>query len=65
MASERVLLESVTELARPIVERVVWCTVTTVAPDGAPRSRLMHPVWWWDAEGGALDRPYVVKRKTR
>jgi hypothetical protein len=61
VASEWASLESVTELARPIVERVVWCTVTTVAPDGAPRSRLMHPVWWWDAEA-----PYafVTARQT-
>lgn len=34
--------------ARPIVERIVWCTVTTVSPSGSPRSRLMHPVWFWD-----------------
>jgi Pyridoxamine 5'-phosphate oxidase len=40
----------VVDLARPIVERVVWCTVTTVSPGGAPRSRLMHPVWSWDGE---------------
>lgn len=24
---------------------IVWCTVTTVAPDGRPRSRILHPIW--------------------
>ncbi len=24
---------------------IVLCTVTTVGPDGRPRSRMMHPVW--------------------
>lgn len=24
---------------------IVLCTVTTVSPDGRPRSRMMHPVW--------------------
>lgn len=41
-------LADVVTLARPVVERVVWCTVATVGPDDAPRCRLMHPVWWWD-----------------
>ncbi|MEL6983315.1 MAG: pyridoxamine 5'-phosphate oxidase family protein, partial [Actinomycetota bacterium] len=36
--------------ARSIVERVVWATVATVGPDGRPRTRLMHPVWFWDAD---------------
>jgi hypothetical protein len=41
-------LDTAIASARHIVERVVWCTVTTVSPEGAPRSRLMHPVWFWD-----------------
>ncbi len=45
----------VTDLARPVIERIIWCTVTTVSPDGAPRSRLMHPVWFWDG-----DAPYAL-----
>ena len=40
----------VTDVARPIVERIIWCTVTTVSPAGVPRSRLMHPVWFWDGD---------------
>ena len=53
--------ELVMEVARPIVERVVWCTATTVGPGGAPRSRLMHPVWWWD---GAAPVALVTARPT-
>src|SRR6476620_3864665 len=51
--------------ARPIVERIIWCTVSTVGPDGTPRSRLMHPVWWWDRESPAAlvsARPTPLKR---
>ncbi len=42
-------LSDVTRTARPILERIVWATVATVGPDGRPRTRLMHPVWFWDA----------------
>lgn len=27
------------------VERIVWCTVTTVDRRGRPRSRILHPIW--------------------
>ncbi len=27
------------------VAEIVYCTATTVGPDGAPRSRIFHPVW--------------------
>jgi len=27
------------------VARIAWCTVATVGPDGAPRTRVMHPIW--------------------
>jgi hypothetical protein len=50
MATERASLAEVIALARPIVERVVWATVATAGADGAPRTRVMHPVWWWDAD---------------
>jgi hypothetical protein len=43
-------LTAVSDMARPIVERVVWATVATVGPDGRARTRLMHPVWFWDGE---------------
>ena len=47
--------------ARAIVEATVWATVTTVGPDGRPRSRLMHPVWSWD---GPAPTALVVARPT-
>jgi hypothetical protein len=63
MASEPGPLADVVALARPIVERIVWCTVTTVAGNGEPRSRLMHPVWRWEGGPHALvsARPTAVK----
>jgi len=27
------------------VARIVWCTVATVGLDGAPRTRVLHPIW--------------------
>ena len=48
--------------ARPIVERVVWATVASVGPDGRPRTRLMHPVWFWD---GDVPTALVSARPTR
>lgn len=24
---------------------IIYCTLTTVSPDGIPRSRIVHPVW--------------------
>ena len=27
------------------VQRIVWCTVTTVDEEGRPRARILHPVW--------------------
>ncbi|MEM9515940.1 MAG: pyridoxamine 5'-phosphate oxidase family protein [Actinomycetota bacterium] len=43
-------LSLVESVARPIVERVVWATIATVGPNGQPRTRLMHPVWFWNAD---------------
>ncbi len=37
-------------MARPIVERIVWATVATAGADGEPRTRIMHPVWFWEGE---------------
>lgn len=25
--------------------RIVWCTMATVAPDGTPWTRVLHPIW--------------------
>lgn len=31
-----------------IAHRIVWCPVATVEPGGAPRTRVLHPIWEWD-----------------
>src|SRR4051794_37221837 len=50
--------------ARPIVERTVWCTLSTAGPEG-PRSRIMHPIWSWDDPPTAIasSRPTALKRR--
>lgn len=35
-----------------IAHRIVWATVATVDGDGAPRSRVLHPIW--EFEDGRL-----------
>ncbi len=27
------------------VQRIVWCTVTTIDGKGRPRARMLHPIW--------------------
>jgi hypothetical protein len=61
MPSTAAALAEAVAIARPIVERVVWCAVATTSPGGEPRSRLMHPVWWWD---GPVPTAYVTARTT-
>ena len=44
-------MNSLAEIAPAFVDmarRIVWASVATVAPDGAPRSRILHPYWVWD-----------------
>lgn len=46
-------MSSLAETAPAFVEiahRIVWCTVATVDPAGAPRTRILHPIWEWDGE---------------
>lgn len=31
-----------------MAHRIVWASVATVAADGAPTSRILHPLWVWD-----------------
>lgn len=53
------------DLARDIVESVVWSMVTTVGRDGRPRMRLVHPVWFWDGDAPTAligTRPSALKR---
>lgn len=35
-----------------MAHRIVWCTAATVDATGAPRTRVLHPVWEW--HDGAL-----------
>jgi hypothetical protein len=49
-----------------VAHAVVWATVTTVGPNGRPRSRVMHPIWLADAgaiEGLVLTRPTPLKQR--
>ena len=47
--------------AKAIVEDVIWATATTVSAGGTPRSRLVHPVWYWDGE---IPVGYITSRPT-
>jgi hypothetical protein len=33
-----------------MAHRIVWCTAATVDAQGRPRSRVLHPIWEFDAE---------------
>ena len=35
-----------------MAHRIVWATTATVDRSGAPRTRILHPIWEW--EGGRL-----------
>lgn len=61
MPSRRAELTETCELARLTVERIVWATVATAGTDGAPRTRIMHPVWFWEGE---VPRALVSARRT-
>lgn len=41
-------LATIAPAFRDMAHRIVWCTVATVAPDGSPRTRVLHPIWEWD-----------------
>ncbi len=58
MPSSPAPLGDVVALARPIVERIAWCGVSTTDGDEV-RARLMHPVWWWP-EGGDDGAPTAI-----
>ena len=60
MSATEAPLETLTA-AKAIVEDIIWATATTVGADGTPRSRLVHPVWYWD---GDVPVGYVTSRPT-
>ena len=37
-----------------MAHRIVWCVAATVDASGAPRTRVLHPVWEWDEAAGQL-----------
>lgn len=47
-----VSFEEIVALARPVVDGIIYSSVATVSADGEPRSRIVHPVWNWDAPVG-------------
>ncbi len=59
------------EIAPKFVEmahEIVWCSAATVDARGRPRSRVLHPIWHWDAEtvvlqGWIATGPTPVKRE--
>ena len=59
--------ERLSEVAPAFVDvahRIVWCTVATVEPGGAPRTRVLHPIWEFDGDrlvGWIATGPQSVK----
>lgn len=44
-------MANITEIAPrfiAVAHRIVWASVATVTADGAPRSRILHPIWEFD-----------------
>ena len=41
-------LDAVAPAFVEMAHRIVWCSVATVAPDGRPWTRVLHPYWEWD-----------------
>ncbi len=44
------------------VQRIVWCTVTTVDTKGRPRSRILHP-YWEETTAWVLTSRHSLKEK--
>jgi hypothetical protein len=43
-------LSSVAPAFVEMAHRIVWCVAATVTPHGAPRTRVLHPIWEWDGD---------------
>jgi general stress protein 26 len=62
-------MSSLAEIAPAFVDvahRIVWCTVATVDTSGAPRTRVLHPIWEFDGErltGWIATGPQSVKAR--
>ena len=49
-----------------MAHRIVWCTTATVSPEGAPKTRVLHPLWEWDGTtltGWVLTSPNSPKAR--
>ncbi len=58
-------LEQVAPAFRDMAHGIVWTTVATVATNGRPRTRILHPLWEWDGTdlvGWNLTSPLSPKR---
>ena len=61
-------MRTLNQIAPEFVEmahRIVWASVATAAPDGRPRSRVLHPIWQWDGQalvGWIATAPTPIKR---
>jgi hypothetical protein len=62
-------MSTLAETAPAFIEtahRIVWCTVATVDAGGAPRTRVLHPIWEFDGEqltGWVATGPTSVKSR--
>lgn len=63
--SRRTTLAELAEPASRIASEVVWATMATVGPDGAPRTRVVHPVLLWDGVpmGWVTSRPSALRSR--
>lgn len=63
--SRRTTLVEIAEPASRTAAEVVWATMATVAADGAPRTRVVHPVLRWDTSpvGWVTSRPSALRER--
>ena len=51
------------------IARIAWATVATVGPDGAPRTRILHPIWedhvGWIATTSTASRSGHLRHESR
>jgi Pyridoxamine 5'-phosphate oxidase len=40
-------LDTVAPAFVEMAHRIVWCVAATTDADGAPRTRVLHPIWEW------------------
>lgn len=58
-------LDQIAPAFMEMAHRIVWATAATVAPDGRPWTRILHPLWTWDGSqltGLIATAPAPLKR---